>query len=321
MWFRNIFNVKPRRSDPAAAAPRRQAPASLLTPRVLRMLNHLALDTGPVRPRQASGARSGFARHPASEFREHRAYSPGDDVRYVDWKASARQEHIFIKQSADPKAELVYLLLDCSASMAWGSPPKSETSLALANLVGYLALSHQDRLVVLPAAESSSRHALGPLWGKGQAPLLNRYLQSLAFGGQVDVTRALAGLSRHKLSQGGLVVVISDLLGTERLDQALAALPAPAWKVSILHLMHPEELEPPIRGHFEMVDIETGQKKQHPVTQRVVEQYRQRLGAWRESAERTCQKNHAAYAMLTAHTSIAVDILPALQRARVVKTL
>jgi uncharacterized protein (DUF58 family) len=313
MGFRGIFNTNPGSAE---------AKTSLLSTPLLRLLDHLALNTDPLLPRQSSGARTSAIRKPASEFREHRAYAPGDDVRYVDWKASARQEHIFIKQNADPKAELVYLLLDCSASMAWGDPPKSGAALALAGLLGYLALAHQDRLLVVPVTAKPG-HPLGPLWGKGQAALLERYLQALPFGGQVDMARTLAGLPQRRLSQGGLVLVVSDLLGAQfrTLAKALATLPAPAWKVVFCHLLHPAELNPAIHGYFEMLDIETGQKKQYPVTDRVLELYRQRLQAWRDQIAQACQARKAVYTMLPTNGSIAHEFIPELQRSQVVKRL
>jgi len=208
--------------------------------------------------------------------------------------------------------------------MAWGDPPKSDTALALANLLGYLALAHQDRLMVVPVGEApyaDTRHSLRPLWGKGQAAMLNRYLQGLHFGGQVDIARTLAGLKQRRLSQGGLVLVISDLLGTQDLSRPLAALPAPAWKVVFCHLLHPQELSPQINGHFEMLDIETGQKKRYPVTAKVLELYRQRLQAWRDQIAQTCEERRVVYTMLPTSGSIAQEILPELQRAQVVRRL
>jgi len=372
MWFRNIFNTKTTGSAQAPAASR-TAPR-LLTGDALRALDGLALNTDPVLPRQASGARSGSMRRPASEFREHRPYAPGDDVRYVDWKASARQEHIYIKQNADPRAELVYLLVDCSASMTWGEPPKSTAALSLAGLLGYLALANHDRLVVIPASAKGSpgsgrglTRPLGPLWGKGQAAHLERALRGLRFDGQVNVAHALGELRQRRLSQGGLVLVISDLLGvldlpgaatplgaadrsgvtaTARavapvgsaaakgavvpkgaeapngaLAHALAGLPAPAWKVVICHLLHPHELEPPIRGYYEMRDIETGQKRQIPVTNQVLEQYRSRLQAWREQLAQVCREHHATYTLLPTGGSSAPGMITELQRVRVVRRL
>jgi uncharacterized protein (DUF58 family) len=318
MWFRNIFNAETKQDRKASRAAPERPLAGLVSAQVLNTLDYLVLNADPLLPRQASGTRTGAMRRPASEFRDHRQYVPGDDVRYIDWKASGRHEHIFVKQNAEPKAQLVYLLLDCSASMAWGTPPKSATALALAYLLGYLALAHQDRLMVLPVS-GQAQHAFGPLWGKGQVAALSRYLQALPFKGQVDITSTLAGVSRRQVSQGGLVLVISDLLGAQNMQGALATLPAPAWKVVFCHLLHPDELSPDLNGHFDMQDIETGQKKRYPVTTKILDQYRQRLQAWRDQLAQVCLEKRAIYTMLPANGSIPQEIIPELQRAQVVK--
>lgn len=320
MWLKNTFNAK--RTETAGESKTGSLTGGQLSTQVLRQLSRLYLSTEAIRPRQAGGARTGTMRKPASEFREHRQYAPGDDIRFIDWKASARQEHVFIKQNDDPKAALVYLLVDCSASMAWGEPSKAEMTRALTNLLGYLALAHHDRLVVLSVSggsENRSTRNLGPLWGKGQAAMLNQYVQALPFGGQVDLARSLAGIGQRTLSQGGLVIVISDLLGTPDLSLALGALPAPAWKVVVCHLLHPDEISPALNGHFEMVDIETGQKKLYPVTPKILETYRQRLRSWQNTLAQTCLERGATYTMLPTNASITQTVIPQLLRTQVVK--
>ena len=122
------------------------APASrLLSPKAIRQLDRLRLSGARELRGQAIGQRPSFRRQPAPDFREHRAYVPGDDIRYVDWRASARHEQFFVKQGEYPKEATVYLLVDCSASMNWGEPPKRQTQLQLTATLAYLALAHRDR--------------------------------------------------------------------------------------------------------------------------------------------------------------------------------
>jgi uncharacterized protein (DUF58 family) len=293
-----------------------------LSPQALRQLNRLRLNTHLLLPGLAVGARASQQRKPAAEFREHRRYTPGDDVRYVDWKASARQEHIFIKQGEHQKDALIYLLLDCSASMAWGDPPKSFSALALAAALGYLALAQNDRLAVLPLVEDppggQNRPPLGPILGKGQVPLFINYLQSLHFKGQVNLARSVAGLVRREGARSGMVILLSDLLGVDDLARALEPLPLPAWNVVVCHLLHPAEIDPTLRGDLEMQDIETGQKKRYSVTSRALDTYRQRLQAWRSDVAGACLERKAVYTMIPTHWSIEKEILPHLRKARIV---
>lgn len=253
--------------------------------------------------------------------------------------AFRRREHIFIKQGEQEKAALVYVLIDASASMGWGDPPKSHTALSLAHALGYLALAQHDRLLILPvtpnvspvvpgqagttatAAGSRSLHPLGPLWGKGQAAQLSGYLQAIRFGGRVDLSYTLAGLSRRNLSRGGLVLVISDLLSVQDLARGLAALPAPTWQVVVCHVLHPAELDPTLDGHLQMVDVETGGKKLYTITAKSLDTYRRRMGEWQEQLSQVCREHKAMYTQLSTGWAMETQIIPQLRRDQVVKPL
>ena len=80
------------------------------------------------------------------EFRQHREYAPGDDLRHVDWKVWARQDRMYIKQYEEDTNLQFQLLVDASASMRYGKGPlnKYEYGCTVAACLGYLALRQQD---------------------------------------------------------------------------------------------------------------------------------------------------------------------------------
>lgn len=322
MWFRNIFNVKKGFKKPAHGT-QPEAIRTALTPQVLRQVDRLHFDMGQLRLTDASGIRASNRYKPSSSFQLQRMYVPGDDVRYVDWKASARQEHVFIKQGAQEKAAMIYILIDCSASMAWGNPSKRQGALDLAHLLGYLALAQHDRLVILPVSDqqAGSFPALGPLSGKGQAPLIKKYLEAIRFRGQSDIVQAMVNLPRREFSQTGLVLVISDLLGAAELHTGLEALRAPAWKTALLHLLHPNEIDPKNDGYYELIDIETQHKQRCRITPKALETYRRRLQEWQADINRQCRDNKAFYSPVSSASSLELEIIPQLIRSRLVKPL
>src|SRR2546426_10639651 len=69
------------------------------------------------------GVLAGIHRSPfrgvSVEFTEHRAYQPGDELRYLDWKILARADRLFVKQFEERSGERAMILLDASRSMAW----------------------------------------------------------------------------------------------------------------------------------------------------------------------------------------------------------
>lgn len=322
MWFRNIFNVK-KAFNKSAVGTQSEPIRTALTPQVLRQVDRLHFDMGQLRLTDAGGIRSSNRHKPSSSFQMQRMYVPGDDVRYVDWKASARQEHVFIKQGAQEKAAMIYILIDCSASMAWGTPSKRQGALDLAHLLGYLALAQHDRLVILPVSDERMGRmpGLGPLSGKGQAPLIKKYLEALRFQGGSDIVQAMVHLPRREYSQTGLVLVISDLLGAARLNTGLEALRAPAWRTALLHLLHPNEIDPKNDGYYELIDIETQRRQRCRITPKALDTYRRRLQEWQADINRQCQENRAYYSPVSSASSLDKEIIPQLIRLRLVKPL
>ena len=295
-----------------------QAPYTLhLPPLALNQLNRLQLNASPYLPGSAAGMRSSLRRKPAYDFQEHRLYIPGDDVRFIDWKASARQEHVFIKQGEHPREATVCLLLDCSASMFWGEPPKSGLALQLAAAIGYLALSNRDRFYMQPMQPNIT--PFGPFEGKGQVPLLLNYLQSLSFVGGLNLVDSVNALTRRM--RGGLVFVLSDLLGVDDLAQALDLLPPPTWDVIVLQLLHPEEIKPGIKGDFQMVDIETGRVTNYDINAKAVQMYHQRIEQWRSEVESVCAQSGAFYTLVNTNWRLGEEAIPHLRSLNILTPL
>lgn len=317
MWFQNIFRGKFPRPE---RQPRDESGVEpVLSAQVLRLLEHLQLSANRGLPGLQSGMRPSRRQKPSYDFRDHRQYVPGDDARMIDWKASARQEHIFIRQGEQPKDVPVFLLLDCSRSMAWGQPPKREALLQVAAALGYLALAHGDRLTVLPFAEKLQA-PLGPISGKGQVPALLAYLRGREFAGQTGLAAVLEYFSAHA-ARGGLVILLSDFLELRGLETSLAFLPEPAWDVVCIQLLHPDELQPPQSGDWELEDCESGRRANYDLTREAARQYQRHFSDWQEELDRLCDEHNAFFTWVSTGGSLDKDILPHLVDARVVRPL
>lgn len=313
MWYQRIFRSASRAVESrggSAGAPT-AGEATALSPAALRQLNRLHLRASRYLSGTAVGVRPSLRRRPAYDFREHRAYVPGDDIRFVDWKASSRQEHVFVRQGEHPKEATVNLLVDCSASMGWGDPrPKHLAALELATALGYAALNQNDRLLIQPLSTPQAR-SHGPLLGKGQTAAMARYLRTLGFGGRTDLVEAVRDFARG--TRGGLTFVISDLLGGADLAAMLDLLRFPTWDVVVVHLLHPAELRPTLRGDFQMVDIETGQIANYDVDEQAVATYQERMTAWLTELETVCIDHLAFYLLIPSGWSLAGEMIPYLR--------
>src|ERR1700733_5441307 len=86
------------------------------------------------------------------EFADHREYTPGDDFRYLDWNVYARHGELLLKRFQEEEDLHVYFLIDCSKSMAFGTPVKFYLARQVAAALAYIALADLDRVAVVAFA-------------------------------------------------------------------------------------------------------------------------------------------------------------------------
>ena len=114
----------------------------------LRQLERLLLlMRSPVRGGLKGGRRS-VKRGQSVEFADYRDYSLGDDLRQLDWNVYARLEKLFVKLFVEEEDVTITLLIDASASMAWGKPAKLLFAKRAAAALGYIGLASEDRVAV-----------------------------------------------------------------------------------------------------------------------------------------------------------------------------
>jgi hypothetical protein len=153
------------------------------------------------------------------------------------------------------------------------------------------------------------------LKGKGQFPTLWKTLQGLDFGSESRLLPTIRRLVRK--SRGGVVFLLTDLLDEDGLEAALGLLPRPAWEVSLLHTLHPAELEPGLLGEFELIDSETGARAGYDVDAAALAAYREHLDAWRSAIELTCIRHSVFYSVISTGWSLERETIPHLLRMRV----
>jgi uncharacterized protein (DUF58 family) len=213
------------------------------------------------------GALSGLHRasvHGASvEFAEHKEYSPGDELRHVDWKAYAKVDRYYVKQYEQESQLTVYLVLDASASMqfAGGGIAKIEyAGLSLAALA-YLVIQQQDKVGLLACGDRAIETLVPPRARTTHLhdllSVLDQVMQKGGIGDESPAAalRRIAELTRRRRA---LIILASDLFDTdEETLKALAMLRAQRHDVSVLHVMDPHERTFPYEGLTEFQALET----------------------------------------------------------------
>ncbi len=264
------------------------------------------------------GAHPSIRRLPAPTFSDHRAYSPSDDMRYVDWNAYARQEHLHVKLGETEQDVGVHLLLDRSRSMDYGAGDHNKLHYGrlLVAALAYLAMSSGDRVEVAPFDVSLGRQ-WGPAHSRAQAHSLLRYVRAVEPGAQGDMLRAIEAYTRPR--PGGLLVLVSDLWAAGDLDRLLRLMQPPRWQVLVLHLLHHDELEPNLRGDLELEDSEAGDRIALDADEQLLLRYNQRLRGWLAAVEQTCARRGAQYTRLPTDMSLERATIPFLRHRQILQ--
>lgn len=223
------------------------------------------------------------------EFSEHRDYSNGDDLRYLDWNVLARHNELLIKRFQEEQDLHVYLFLDCSRSMSVGTPSKFDYARQVIAALAYVALADLDRISI--QAFAGDIHATFPLTrGKDCVLSMLRFLESVeAIGHATDIKRCMDAFV-HRQHRSGLALVVSDFLDPAGYRDGLDRLRFHRFEPYLIHLYDVREAEPEVLGDVELVDAETGVAKRITVNERGLKKYREAfqgfLDSFREYAAR-----------------------------------
>jgi uncharacterized protein (DUF58 family) len=238
------------------------------------------------------GDRRSIRRGTSIEFVDYRHYVPGDDPRQVDWNIYGRSGSLFVKMFEEEEVLTVHLLVDGSASMDWGVPNKAAMARQLTAALGYVALSGSSRIQAA-VLNGELLNMFGPAWGRKNTSSLLEYLDAARFRGGTDVNAGLRAYARRS-SEPGVTFLISDLLAPS-IENGMRALLDHHYELIVLHLLAPQELDPPMTGDLNLIDRETGEEIPITLNQEALDRYRTRLSEWRQEIERMCLHLGAIY--------------------------
>jgi len=225
------------------------------------------------------GRLAGFHKSPRQgvsiEFADYREYTPGDDFRYIDWNIYGRLGRLLVKTFAHETDLPIYLLTDASGSMRLGSPSKAHYAARLALALGYLGLRSLDRVGLFPFS-NRLLEAVFPRQGMRQLGRILSSLEALNPDGETALDAAITEFL-SVTRESGLVVLLSDLLDAEGLQNAVARLRYRRDDIVVLQLLDRDEIEPTVSGYTQIVDVESGRRLKMNLGRRAVAQYRKRF--------------------------------------------
>jgi uncharacterized protein (DUF58 family) len=284
----------------------------LFGPDFLKRLDELSIVSRRVSTGQAKGERRTIRKGSGVEFMDYRPYTIGDDLRYVDWNIYSRLDKLLLKLYVEEEDMCLHLLVDSSASMGFGDPPKLDYAVRVAAALGYIGLTNLERVALGLLTDDVTR-MLRPLRGRGQILPILEFLEGAEAGGPTALNRCLARYALRS-RMPGVAVVVSDLLDPGGYADGLKALLQRRFDVFLLHVVSEDELEPALQGDLTLVDAEGGATRQVSVDRWALERYQERLKEHFAAAERFCTGHGIDYLRTSTATPFQELILRHLRR-------
>lgn len=248
---------------------------------------------------------SGLHRSPhkglSVEFKEHRAYVRGDDLRYLDWRIFGKSDRYFIKEYEAETNLRATLLVDASGSMAYGGEARAgvgsgvgiskyDYAIRLAACLTYLLLAQQDA-VGLMLFDTSIRKYIPPRSTPRHMQALIDALGGQRTGGETSLGEVFRRLS-PKLHRRGLLIVMSDCFDeVHSLLRALAQFRHAGHEVVVLQLWHRDELEFPFTHWTRFECLETAGRNHMVDPAPLRAAYLERLKEYRAAMTRGCRQH------------------------------
>lgn len=261
------------------------------------------------------------------EFADYRNYTPGDDLRTVDWNVFGRLNRLFVKLFEAEQDLPVSILIDCSASMHW-LPEDHGTALSkfdharrIAAALGYVALANLDRVNFFPFGNALGAD-LGFVRGKQQFHAVLDFLKRLpstSAGSRQDTRmRACFRTFAQRMKRRGLVFVLSDLFDPEASD-ALGFLRQQQFEAFALQVLDPAELDPALSGDLRLTDAESGIGIDVLADDGLLKAYRAELAQFVATVETECRRRAIGFIQTTTAVPFEDLVLRILRERHLVK--
>lgn len=285
------------------------SPQNYLNPEVASRLSRLDLVARLV----VEGFITGLHQSPyhgfSVEFSEYRQYMPGDALRDLDWKVYGKTDRLYVKQYEEETNLKAYLLLDASASMAYGSGALTKFQYAAYTTaaLSHLMLRQRDAVGLVTFDQRIQTYMPPRSVGSHLLALLNTLQNTKPAGTDTDLAAAFHDLA-ERIKRRGLVIVLSDLFDDpDRLLSGLKHFRHRKHEVVVFHILDPRERDLDFGRETRFVDLETGaQVATEPW--HIAPAYRQHMDDRIDRFRRECRESFIDYVLLDTTTPFDVAL-------------
>lgn len=196
------------------------------------------------------------------EFAEYKDYTPGDDIRHIDWKVVGKTDKYHVKQFEQSTNLKCNILLDASGSMAYESPIKDSIAMdkadyarTLVAALSYLLLKQYDAVGLITFNDRVSDHIPPRSKPSHFQPILYSVGQT-QFSGETRIKHTVEELIEG-LPRRGMLIMVSDLLSRDDdVLKTLKLISSKGLEVILFHILHPDEVLFPFDGDIVFESLE-----------------------------------------------------------------
>jgi uncharacterized protein (DUF58 family) len=291
------------------------------TPKFLSQLESLRLRTRKESLGSQTGNYSSPRRGTSLEFADYRRYSPGDDLRYLDWGIYARTDRLYVKIFREEVDLFVYVFIDASASMTF--PSKAEKFIPasyIAAALSYIVLANHDhvRLHLLQGATDGKASQF--FRGRRRMNDCVKFANAAAPGGTLDLAASLGG-HLQRLHRPGKAILISDfLMPAPAYQQGLNLLRAFNLDIAAIQILSRQEVEPSFpTGAVALVDSESQAEIKLQWDASARRDYQTRLAQHNSEIRSFCHQSNIHYSLYVTDRDLADFVLATLPKIRLFK--
>ncbi len=258
-----------------------------------------------------AGLQMGVRAGSSLEFKDHRDYQPGDDLRRIDWNAFARSDKLTIKLYREEISPHLDLVIDSSRSMAVEPGAKAQAAVALSAALAVAAENAGYSHTVWLARESCE-----PVGNSSRRPSV---WDDFKFDFRENPAESFSRVP-PKLGRQGMRIFISDLLWLGEPLQLLQQLSQNAASVVVIQLLAEADIAPPERGRLRLIDSESEEQREIFIDEAAISRYRDALSRHQQNWHRACRQIGAALVEMVAEPTLSTWNLEALVKADILKS-
>jgi uncharacterized protein (DUF58 family) len=294
-------------------------PADLVDPRVMNQIGHLEVVSRTVVDGLLAGKHRSTTKGGCCEFAQHRQYSPGDEIRQIDWLVYARNDRYFIRQYEEETNLHAIIALDTSGSMKFSlsTVSKLEYARRAAACLSRLLLHQRDAVGAVILNESRPVF-VPPRQNAAHLQALLSVLQTAEPGEGGDLGLQIRGCI-PRLRRRGLFVLFSDCFcDLDELGKALRIVRARGHDVVVMHILAPEEVHFDFRRWSSFESLEAAGQRINLDPAAVRDEYLKRVRAFLDRLEVLVTGLGGDYVRMTTNHDLA-DVLGAFLRGRMAR--